>query len=175
MAALKDIHKAFLVAQYAQGRGPTEIGKLFLETFSFPLQISQIAYYNPAYNSGLAPKWQEVFRQFKTDFYTQLDEVPGAHLSVRVSRLWEMAEKRRNKGDLAGAAALYEQIAKDLGGIYEKRTREQPTVPAGTVNTHNALIVASEVVKNLSGEARLAAILGIPLERIRALKEEQTL
>ena len=123
MPALNNTHRAFIVRAFAEEKGVTEIASEFRQIFGFEVATGHLAYYNPSYNTQLGNKWLNFYADARIERRNQIAEVPGSHLAVRMSRLWEIAEAARVKGDFATALKAYEQIARDVGGTLGEKRR----------------------------------------------------
>ena len=123
MPRLNDVHRAFIVRAFADERGVTEIASEFRQTFGFEVATGQLSHPNPLYNTKLANKWRTLYADARAERREQIAEVPGSYLAFRISRLMEISDKARVKGDFVTAMKALEQIARDVGGTLGEKRR----------------------------------------------------
>jgi len=92
---------------------------------------------NKKASNRLAAKWVALFKATRTEFLEDTSKIAVSHRAVRLRALQRMAEKAENMGNMALAASLFEQIAKEMGDAYTNRREltgkggaPLPTAPA---------------------------------------------
>ena len=123
MAALSPEVKAFIVQALACFDTPTQIASQVKQEFGLDISIQQVSSYDPtkAIAKNLGQKWIDLFNATRTRFQTELSDIPIANKAYRLralNRMMTSAEKMRN---MALAASLMEQAAKEVSGIYTSR------------------------------------------------------
>ena len=69
----------------------------------------------PYYHAG--EKWREIFEARRKAFLEEVATVPIANQGYRLQKLRALADKAEKGGNLALAAGLLEQAAKEVGGV----------------------------------------------------------
>jgi len=76
---------------------------------------------NKKASSGLAAKWVSLFEETRKAFLEDTSKIAISHRAVRLRALQRMAEKAETMGNIALAAQLFEQAAKEAGDSYTNR------------------------------------------------------
>lgn len=102
---------------------PSEVAAAVKEEFGVDITRQQVATYDPTKAAGrnVSAKLRAVFDASRQAFLTDMDDIPISHLSYRLQRLQQQLEKAEERGNIAMAAALLEQAAKECGGIFTNR------------------------------------------------------
>lgn len=93
-----------------------------------------------ASGKGLAQKWVELFNETRKRFQTEISDIPIANKAYRLRALDRMmtnAEKMRN---MALAASLMEQAAKEVGDAYSNKQKVEHTSPDGSMTPKPTII-----------------------------------
>jgi len=133
MAALSPEVKAFIVQALACFDTPTQIASQVKQEFGLDISIQQVSSYDPtkAIAKNLGQKWIDLFNATRTRFQTELSDIPIANKAYRLralNRMMTSAEKMRN---MALAASLMEQAAKEVGDAYTNRHKFEHSGPNG--------------------------------------------
>lgn len=125
MAALSPEVKAFIVQALACFDTPTQIASQVKQEFGLDISIQQVSSYDPtkAIAKNLGQKWIDLFNATRTRFQTELSDIPIANKAYRLralNRMMTSAEKMRN---MALAASLMEQAAKECGDAYTNKQK----------------------------------------------------
>ena len=125
MAALSPEVKAFIVQALACFDTPTQIASQVKQEFGLDISIQQVSSYDPtkAIAKNLGQKWIDLFNATRTRFQTELSDIPIANKAYRLralNRMMTSAEKMRN---MALAASLMEQAAKECGDAYMNKQK----------------------------------------------------
>ena len=120
MPTLTPEHKAFVVTSLARYDAPGSVRDALRETYGVDASLAQLAAYDPgnAAARNLSDKWRRLFDETRAAFLAAVAGVPAAHKAVRVHRLSQWADRAARMGNTVHAAALYEQIAKEMGQAY---------------------------------------------------------
>jgi len=118
MARLSYHQKAFIVKQLACFDEQSRVVELFKLEFGFDITRQKVDDYRP----GRAPRrWAELHDATRAQFLAKVSDIPAANRAVRIHRLERMATRAEARGNFALAAALYEQIARDVGRMFSNR------------------------------------------------------
>ncbi|MFZ5265397.1 DUF2280 domain-containing protein [Enterobacter roggenkampii] len=136
MAALSPEVKAFIVQALACFDTPTQIASQVKQEFGLDISIQQVSSYDPtkAIAKNLGQKWIDLFNATRTRFQTELSDIPIANKAYRLralNRMMTNAEKMRN---MALAASLMEQAAKEVGDAYSNKQKVEHTSPDGSMS-----------------------------------------
>ncbi|HAT7684798.1 DUF2280 domain-containing protein [Enterobacter cloacae] len=136
MAALSPEVKAFIVQALACFDTPTQIASQVKQEFGLDISIQQVSSYDPtkAIAKNLGQKWIDLFNATRTRFQTELSDIPIANKAYRLralNRMMTSAEKIRN---MALAASLMEQAAKEVGDAYSNKQKVEHTSPDGSMS-----------------------------------------
>ncbi|ESL75978.1 TPA: DUF2280 domain-containing protein [Escherichia coli] len=136
MAALSPEVKAFIVQALACFDTPTQIASQVKQEFGLDISIQQVSSYDPtkAIAKNLGQKWIDLFNATRTRFQTELSDIPIANKAYRLralNRMMTSAEKMRN---MALAASLMEQAAKEVGDAYSNKQKVEHTSPDGSMS-----------------------------------------
>ena len=144
MAALSPEVKAFIVQALACFDTPTQIASQVKQEFGLDISIQQVSSYDPtkAIAKNLGQKWIALFNATRTRFQTELSDIPIANKAYRLralNRMMTSAEKMRN---MALAASLMEQAAKECGDAY---TNKQKVEHSGGLAVSSVASVMDEI------------------------------
>lgn len=129
MASLKPEVKAFIVQGLACFDTPSQIVESVKKEFSVDISRQQAASHDPtkAAGAGLAPKWIELFKSTRERFQNEISDIPIANRAYRLRALDRMATKAEGMKNIAMAAQLLEQAAKEVGEAYTNRQKVEHT------------------------------------------------
>ncbi|HAS0772641.1 TPA: DUF2280 domain-containing protein [Enterobacter hormaechei] len=142
MAALSTEVKAFIVQSLACYETPAKVIELVKENFKVTVTRQQVSAYDPAnaMAKSLSQKWVDLFNATRARFQTELSDIPIANKAYRLrvlDRMMTNAEKMRN---MALAASLMEQAAKEVGDAYSNKQKVEHTSPDGTMTPKPTII-----------------------------------
>jgi hypothetical protein len=125
---LPDEAKAFLVCQLAMFATPTEAAKAVKERYGLEIDRHQAFEYNPEGRGGNRPgnlsrKWRVLFWTTRRKFLKEVNDVAIAHRAYRLRRLDGMLRVAETRGDLALAARLLKQAAREMGDAFTNKAR----------------------------------------------------
>lgn len=133
MAALKDDVKLFIVQALACFDAPSVVADAVKAEFGEVVTRQQVELYDPTKRNGakLAEKWREVFEETRRAFLEDTASIGISHKAVRLRALNRMASKAEGMGNMALAAQLMEQAAKECGNSYTNKVRQEISGPDG--------------------------------------------
>lgn len=123
MAALSTEVKAFIVQSLACFEPPTKVIEQVKAEFDVVVSRQQVSQYSPgnAMAEKLSQKWVDLFNATRSRFQTEISDIPIANKAYRLrvlDRMMTNAEKMRN---IALAAEIIEQAAKECGDAYTNK------------------------------------------------------
>ncbi|KLV66303.1 DUF2280 domain-containing protein [Citrobacter sp. MGH106] len=133
MAALSTEVKAFIVQSLACFEPPTKVIELVKQEFGVEVSRQQVSQYSPgnAMAANLSKKWVELFHSTRERFQSEISNIPIANKAYRLrvlDRMMGNAEKMRN---IALAAEIIEQAAKECGDAYSNKHKFEHSGPNG--------------------------------------------
>lgn len=142
MATLKGEVKAFIVQSLACFDTPSQVVELVKKEFGLSITRQQVESHDPtkANGRGLAQKWVELFHETRKRFQTELSDIPIANKAYRLRALDRMMTRAEGMKNMALAASLMEQAAKEVGDAYSNKQRVEHTSPDGTMTPQPTII-----------------------------------
>lgn len=142
MAALSPEVKAFIVQALACFDTPTQIASQVKQEFGLSITIQQVSSYDPtkAIAKNLGQKWVDLFNTTRTRFQTEITDIPIANKAYRLRTLDRMMTKAENMRNMALAASLMEQAAKEVGDAYTNRQKVEHSSPDGSMTPKPTVI-----------------------------------
>lgn len=136
MAALSTEVKAFIVQSLACYDTPAKVIELVKENFKVTVTRQQVSAYDPAnaMAKSLSQKWVDLFNTTRKRFQTEITDIPIANKAYRLRSLDRMATKAEGMRNMALAASLMEQAAKEVGDAYTNRQKVEHTSPDGSMS-----------------------------------------
>lgn len=133
MAALKPDVKAFIVQALACFDTPSIVVESVQKEFNIRITPQQVESHDPTKVSGrgLAKKWVELFSATRTRFQNEIADVPIANKAYRLRALDRMMTKAETMRNMALAASLIEQAAKECGDAYTNKHKFEHSGPNG--------------------------------------------
>ncbi|MCJ7926454.1 MAG: DUF2280 domain-containing protein [Pantoea vagans] len=129
MAALSTEVKAFIVQSLACYDTPAKVIELVKENFRVTVTRQQVSAYDPAnaMAKSLSQKWVDLFNVTRTRFQTEITDIPIANKAYRLRALDRMMNKAENMRNMALAATMIEQAAKECGDAYTNKQKVEHT------------------------------------------------
>lgn len=126
---LSDEVKSFVVQALACFDTPSTVAETVKKEFDVDVSKQAIEAYDPTKRAGakLAQRWRDLFDAARKQFLTDTDRIAISHKPVRLRALQRMAEKAESMRNLALAAQLLEQAAKEVGEAYTNRQKHELT------------------------------------------------
>lgn len=144
MAALKPDVKAFIVQALACFDTPSQVVESVHKEFGITITRQQVESHDPTKVSGkgLAQKWADLFHDTRKRFQTELSDIPIANKAYRLRALDRMMTKAESMRNMALAASLMEQAAKECGDAY---TNKQKLEHSGGLAVSSVASVMDEI------------------------------
>jgi hypothetical protein len=143
MAKLDEPTKLFIVQALACFDTPQQVADAVREEFAIEVSRMQVQAYDPTKRKGgeISKKLKAVFERTRQRFLDEIEKVPIASQTYRLRNLQRLHEKAQARGNMALAAALLEQAAKEVGGAYTNR-REHSGPGGGPIPVKNENVTA---------------------------------
>jgi hypothetical protein len=142
MATLDDQQKRWIIRRIARFLSKKQIAEDFKVVYELDLDSSQIATFDPtcAHGERLGEELKSYFWTERESYLADEEAIPESHRAHRIRRLADLLEHTLVSKNPFLIAQILEQIAKERGGIYEKK---KPDGGAGdTLRELRALIGA---------------------------------
>lgn len=136
MAALSSDIKAFIVQALACFDTPTQVAQAVKQEFDLEVTRQQVEQHDPTKRAGanLASKWKDLFEETRKQFREETSSIPIANKAYRLRALDRMAARAEGMKNMALAAQLMEQAAKETGGAYTNRQQLDHTSSDGSMS-----------------------------------------
>ena len=151
MATLNNEVKAFMVQALACFDTPSQVAASVREQFGIELTRQKCESYDPTKTAGrdLAKRWVVLFNDTRQRFREDTADIPIANRAFRLRALGRMAERAESVKNLALAAQLLEQAAKETGGTYTNKQQVDLSSTDGTMTPAKDRPIDAELVKAL--------------------------
>ncbi|WP_116641767.1 DUF2280 domain-containing protein [Pseudomonas rhizophila] len=151
MATLSNEVKAFMVQALACFDTPSQVAASVREQFGIELTRQKCESYDPTKTAGrdLAKRWVVLFNDTRQRFREDTADIPIANRAFRLRALGRMAERAESVKNLALAAQLLEQAAKETGGTYTNKQQVDLSSTDGTMTPAKDRPIDAELVKAL--------------------------
>lgn len=133
MPALDAQVKTFIVQQLACFDTPSTVAEAVKAEFGLTVSRQTVESHDPTKHAGrkLAQRWVDLFNSTRERFKAETADIPIANRSVRLRALNRMAAKAESMKNMALAAQLLEQAAKETGGAYTNKQQLEHVGPGG--------------------------------------------
>ncbi len=133
MPALSPEVKTFIVQQLACFDTPSQVVEAVKGEFGQTVSRQVVEGHDPNKRAGqkLAKRWVDLFNDTRERFKAETADIPIANKAVRLRALNRMANKAEGMKNMALAAQLIEQAAKETGGAYTNRQQVEHSGPNG--------------------------------------------
>ncbi|EPY6905413.1 DUF2280 domain-containing protein [Klebsiella pneumoniae] len=123
MAALKPEVKAYIIQMLACYDTPSQVVEAVQKDFGIAITRQQVETHDPTKVSGktLAKKWVDLFNLTRDRFLNEISDIPIANKAYRLRALDRMMTKAESMRNMALAASLMEQAAKECGDAYTNK------------------------------------------------------
>lgn len=120
---LSEAAKTFVVQSLAMYDPPSAVAKAVRTEYDVVITPQSIEAYDPTKRAGarIADKWKTIFEETRKTFLEDASKIAVSHRAVRLRALQRMAARAEETGNLALAAQLLEQIAKEMGDAFTNR------------------------------------------------------
>lgn len=132
---LPDEVKTFVVQALACFDTPSEVAKAVKDEFGLVVSRQAVQVYDPTKQAGadLSAEFKALFEATRAAFLKDTAEIAVSHRSVRLRRLQRLAERAEGMGNIALAAELLEQVAKEVGNVFTNKRELGGDAEAGPV------------------------------------------
>lgn len=147
-AKLNDEARAFVVCALASFDAPSIVAAAVRKEFGLTITPQSVEAYDPTKRAGrkLSDKWKQLFEQARKTFLEDTSSIPISHRAARLRALSRMATKAEDVGNMALAAQLIEQAAKEVGGAFTNR-REIGGIGGGPIEAVTTTMTAKEAAE----------------------------
>ncbi|HDZ9012346.1 TPA: DUF2280 domain-containing protein [Klebsiella quasipneumoniae subsp. similipneumoniae] len=123
MAALKPEVKAAIVQMLACYDTLSIVVDAIQKDYGIKVTPQQVESHDPTKVSGkgLAKKWVDLFNRTRDRFLNEISDIPIANKAYRLRALDRMMTKAESMRNMALAASLMEQAAKECGDAYTNK------------------------------------------------------
>ena len=144
MAALKPEVKAYIIQMLACYDTPSQVVEAVQKDFGIAITRQQVETHDPTKVSGktLAKKWVDLFNRTRDRFLNEISDIPIANKAYRLRALDRMMTKAESMRNMALAASLMEQAAKECGDAY---TNKQKVEHSGGLAVSSVASVMDEI------------------------------
>lgn len=151
MAVLQNEVKAFIVQALACFDTPSQVVESVQKEYGVTITRQQVETHDPTKTSGkcLAKRWVTLFEDTRKRFRDDTADIPIANRAFRLRALGRMAERAESVKNLALAAQLLEQAAKETGGTYTNKQLVDLSSTDGTMTPAKDRPIDAELVKAL--------------------------
>ncbi|MET3352363.1 UNVERIFIED_ORG: hypothetical protein ABID33_000246 [Xanthobacter viscosus] len=121
--------KTFIVQALACFDAPSVVTAAVKKEFGIEVSRQLVETHDPtkAAGSDTAARWRALFEETRKAFLEDTSKIAISHRAVRLRALQRMAEKAEGMGNMALAAQLHEQAAKECGDAYSNRHKLEHT------------------------------------------------
>jgi hypothetical protein len=125
MATLTEEHKQYIVQCLACFDTPSQVAEDVSKEFSVTIDRMQVQKYDPTKAAGrnMSPKLQAIFHATREAFLKDIGQIPIASQAFRLRSLQRQHDYYMSRKNYVQAAAVLEQAAKEMGGIYTNRVK----------------------------------------------------
>lgn len=135
MATLKGEVKAFIVQSLACFDTPSQVVELVKRIWpEHHASAGRIPRPDESKRQGLAQKWVDMFNATRERFQNEISDIPIANKAYRLRALDRMMTKAESMRNMALAASLMEQAAKECGDAYSNKQKVEHTSPDGSMS-----------------------------------------
>lgn len=115
--------QTFIVQGLACFDTPSVVAEAVKKEFGLVVTRQRVETYDPNKRCAkkLGHRWRELFEVTRKTFLEDTSEIAISHRAVRLRAIQRMAQKAETVGNMALAAQLYEQAAKEVGDAYTNR------------------------------------------------------
>jgi len=133
MPALSPDVKTYIVQQLACFDTPSQVAEAVKAEFGQEVSRQVVEGHDPTKKAGrkLAQRWVDLFNATRERFRNDTADIPIANKAFRLRALNRMAVRAEGIKNMALAAQLIEQAAKETGGAYTNKQQLEHSGPNG--------------------------------------------
>jgi len=115
--------QTYIVQALACFDTPSVVAEAVKREYGLTVSRQKVESYDPNKRAArsLAQRWTILFEETRKAFLEDTSKIAISHRAVRLRALQRMAEKAETMGNIALAAQLFEQAAKEAGDSYTNR------------------------------------------------------
>lgn len=115
--------QTFIVQQIACFDAPSVVAEAVKKEFGLTITRQLVETYDPTKKAGVkvGARWRVLFDETRKAFLEDTSRIAISHRAVRLRALQRMAEKAEGMGNIALAAQLHEQAAKEAGNSFTNK------------------------------------------------------
>jgi hypothetical protein len=115
--------KTYIVQAIACFDTPSTVVAAVKAEFGETITRQAVEGWDPGKKAGanVAPKWRALFEETRKAFLEDTSRIAISHRAVRLRALQRMADRAEMIGNMALAAQLHEQAAKEVGNAFTNR------------------------------------------------------
>jgi hypothetical protein len=128
---LSDQIKRFIVTSLACYEGPASVAAKVEKEFNVVVTRQAVEKYDPTRRAGckLSPKWRQLHAVTRATFIANLEDIGVAQRAMRLRLLEKLYDQAEAAGQIALAAQLLAQVAKEVGGMFTNRHCHEVATP----------------------------------------------
>ena len=115
--------QTYIVQALACFDTPSVVAEAVKREYGLTVSRQKVEAYDPNKRAArsLAQRWTTLFEETRKAFLEDTSKIAISHRAVRLRALQRMAERAETMGNIALAAQLFEQAAKEAGDSYTNR------------------------------------------------------
>lgn len=115
--------QTYIVQALACFDTPSVVAEAVKREYGLTVSRQKVESYDPNKRAArsLAQRWTTLFEETRKAFLEDTSKIAISHRAVRLRALQRMAERAETMGNIALAAQLFEQAAKEAGDSYTNR------------------------------------------------------
>jgi hypothetical protein len=129
-------HKTFVVTCLAQFMTPSEVVEAVKERYGIEMSRQLVHYYDPEHSKQLDKEWDKVFKAARAAFIKNTANIAIAHSAFRLRELDGMYREAKKSRLGKSQRAILEQAAKESGGAYTNKVKQEVTGKDGGPISH---------------------------------------
>ena len=145
---LKDLHRAFLVMEFACFSTPMQAADALKQEFGIEISPQGAQHYDVTSGAGsrAAKKWHDLFAVCRDAFLEDVAaRIPHAHKAVRIRKLARASDAFENSKNYMAMANMLERIAKEMGDVHTNR-REYTGKDGGAIKYQDVETMTDEQI-----------------------------
>lgn len=142
--------KIFMVQAAACFDPPSVVSESVKREFGLEISRQHVETYDPTKKAGknLGKKLRAIFEETRKSFLEDTSQVAISHRAVRLRALNRMAGRAEERGNIALAAQLLEQAAKEVGDSFTNRHLHELTGKGGGPVEQRTAVVDEKQIKD---------------------------
>jgi len=144
MATLRDSERKEIVQRLAAFEPPSEVAEWASEQFEKDVTKTQVYHYDPTRCDETAEKWEQLFRETRKEFISDLDTIALSHRAYRLRELTDLYRRAKQNGAVEEAARILKQAAKEVGEQFTNRRSVDVTTQGEQVSGFDLNVVHTD-------------------------------